>query len=222
MWTISSTTAEAYKSLGVRAPVASDSGATTAGSAATSQPANEFPILGVLSFVAALAAGGALALVLSQTEIDPNLAQLGMFGGAGIAVALGLLSLFKESSWGRGLGAIALLAGIAVAAMGYMKQRDAAAVPPAQGGEEESDAEDEQGAAATPEGQPDEATLQPNASDPAPADGSDESSTSQTQETSEDGGEETLPEETTPSQDGSTSDETPATDEAEGEEPDSE
>lgn len=116
VWTISPTTEAGYRTLGVPAPV-------SAGATAQPAPAGEFPILGVLSMVAAVMAGGILVAVISETGIEPNLARLGMFGGAGIAVALGMLSFIREKSWGRGLGTIALLAGVAVGAAGYAQQK---------------------------------------------------------------------------------------------------
>lgn len=119
VWMLSETVEDGYKTLGVRPPVPAEG----AGAQPASAPAADgFPILGVLSFVAAFAAGVALALVLGRAEIEQNLAQLGMFGGAGIAVALGLLSFHKETSWGRGLGCVGLLAGIFIGVVGYRQR----------------------------------------------------------------------------------------------------
>ena len=212
VWTISNTTADAYKTLGVRAPAPPADGTATPGPGSTPEPVSEFPILGVLSTVAALAAGGVLALVLSPTEIDPSLAQLGMFGSAGIAVAFGFLSLFKESSWGRGLGFVALLTGIAVGAMGYMNQSEVVAAPGIQGAEEP----------ATPEEQPVPTIDTPVEPESADDDGMEDSPTSEARAVPADSSEDTSANQTTPSQEDATAEDQPTADDADTDEPEAE
>jgi anti-anti-sigma factor len=201
VWTISRTPEDGYRTLGVRAP-------TTAGAAAAATarpaPADEFPILGVLSIVAALVAGGVLAAIISRMGIEPNLARLGMFGSAGIAVALGMLSFVREKSWGRGLGMFALLAGVAVGAAGYAQQK------------RDHPAEEPERPASV--GQP-EASALPNGAS-APADSvSDEGETLPDSTTS---GEDSSSAESAQSPDPATTTDSPTTDNADRGEPESE
>jgi hypothetical protein len=66
-------------------------------------------------------AGGVLAAILTNTPIQRDAALAGLFGGGAIAAMLGFAALVRERSWGRVLGLLSAVAGIACAVYGYMQ-----------------------------------------------------------------------------------------------------
>lgn len=115
VWTITPTYEEGLKRLGISA--ASASPTPTA-----EQPAVPgFPLLGVFALIGAVVAAGVLAALLTNQPIQRDAVVAGLFGGGGVAAVLGLISLIRERSWGRIVGLLSALAGIAVAIFGYMQ-----------------------------------------------------------------------------------------------------
>ncbi len=116
VWTITPTYEEGLKRLGV-----SPASATATPAGVDPPAASGFPLLGVLAFVGALVAAGVLAALLTNQPMKRDLVVAGLFGGGVVAAVLGLISLIRERSWGRVLGLLSAIAGIAVAVFGYMQ-----------------------------------------------------------------------------------------------------
>jgi len=131
VWTITTTYEDGLRKLGVSGPggggvsARGESGPEVAG----------FPLLAVLSAICALAAGISLGMIFSGRPLNRDLIVAGLLGGGVAAAVLGCVAVIKEFGWGRWLGAVAGVAGIAIAAFGWTK------LPPA-------------GAAAAPREQP--------------------------------------------------------------------
>jgi anti-anti-sigma factor len=106
VWTITTTYEEGLKRLGVE-PVR---GSGLSG----------VPVLTVLALLCAGAAGAALALLWQGAPVDPDLTVAGLYGGAGIAIALSGVAAVKEKSWRRAFAGLVLIAGIAVVVLGVM------------------------------------------------------------------------------------------------------
>ena len=115
VWTITPTYEEGLKRLGVSAA----SAVPTPTAAEPAAPG--FPLLGVFALIGASIAGGVLAALLTNQPIQRDVVVAGLFGGGGVAAVLGLISLIRERSWGRIVGLLSAIAGIAVAVFGYMQ-----------------------------------------------------------------------------------------------------
>jgi hypothetical protein len=107
VWTITATYEEGLKQLGVEP-------------ARTSERAG-FPILTVLALLCAGGAGAAFALLWKGAAVNRDLTVAGLFGGAGISIALAAVAAVKEKSWRRAFAGLVLIGGIAVAVLGVMK-----------------------------------------------------------------------------------------------------
>lgn len=107
VWTITRTYEEGLSRLGV--------------SPAQPDTRGGFPVLPLAALVCAAAAGTVLALLLRGVSIPRDFAVAGTYGGAGMAVALGVVGCAKGRGWGRALSALALLGGIAVIVLGVLK-----------------------------------------------------------------------------------------------------
>lgn len=107
VWTITATYEEGLKQLGVDP-------AHTAGRAG-------FPFLSVLALLCAGGAGTAFAILWKGVPVNRDLAVAGLYGGAGIAIALAAVAAVKDKSWRRAFASLVLIAGIAVVVLGIMK-----------------------------------------------------------------------------------------------------
>lgn len=130
VWTIVTTYEDGLRKLGISGPSGGSSfdRGGMAGDAATG-----FPLLAVLSAICAVAAGVSLAMAVSGRPINRDLIVAGLLGGGVAAAVLGFVSVIKERSWGRIVGGLAAVAGVAIAFAGYSKLPPAggAATPPA-------------------------------------------------------------------------------------------
>lgn len=107
VWTITATYEEGLKQLGVKP--------------AHTPERTGFPVLTVLALLCAGAAGTALGLLWRGVKLNRNLTVPGLYGGAGVAIALAAVAAVKEKSWRRVLALLVLIAGIAVVVLGIMK-----------------------------------------------------------------------------------------------------
>jgi anti-anti-sigma factor len=107
VWTVTATYEEGLKQLGVPP--------------ARSAARGGFPWLSCLALMCAAGAGTALALLHRGVDVNRNYAVAGLFGGAGLSIALAAVAAVKDRSWRRAFAALVLLGGIAVAAYGVMK-----------------------------------------------------------------------------------------------------
>jgi len=139
VWTITTTYEDGLRKLGVAGP----GGASGPMRGDVETGAGAFPLLAVLSLICAVAAGIALALVLSGKSINRDLIVAGLLGGGVAAAVLGCVAVIKEFGWGRWLGAAAGIAGIIIAIAGYSKlpQSGGAAPAPEKAAEETPAAE---------------------------------------------------------------------------------
>lgn len=108
VWTITSTYEDGLRQLGVRAPASSTAGGGT------------FFVPAVLGLLLAITGGVVLGMLLGGQQLDRKIVLGGVMGGGGLAVLFGLFALIRGRAWGRALGGLAALAGIAVAVFGFL------------------------------------------------------------------------------------------------------
>ncbi|MFO1093609.1 MAG: hypothetical protein U0992_09890 [Planctomycetaceae bacterium] len=129
VWTIVTTYEDGLRKLGISGPSGGSSfdRGGMAGDAATG-----FPLLAVLSATAPWRPGFRSRWRFQGRLINRDLIVAGLLGG-GVAAVLGFVSVIKERSWGRIVGGLAAVAGVAIAFAGYSKLPPAggAATPPA-------------------------------------------------------------------------------------------
>lgn len=107
VWTITTTYEDGLKQLGVPP--------------ARTAPRAGFPWLTGLALLCAAGAGAALALLMQGADVNRNYAVAGLFGGAGVAIALASVAAVRDKAWRRAFAALVLLAGVGVALCGVMK-----------------------------------------------------------------------------------------------------
>jgi anti-anti-sigma factor len=107
VWTITATYEDGLKQLGIEP-------------SSTAQRAG-FPALTVLALLCAGGAGAALAVLMKGLHVNHDLTVAGLFGGAGLSIALAAMAAVKERSWRRAFAGLVLIGGIAVAVLGVMK-----------------------------------------------------------------------------------------------------
>jgi len=107
VWTITATYEDGLKQLGIEPSRTAD----RAG----------FPALTVLALLCAGGAGAALAVLMKGLNVNRDLTVAGLFGGAGMAIALAAMAAVRERSWRRAFAGLVLLGGIAVAVLGVIK-----------------------------------------------------------------------------------------------------
>jgi anti-anti-sigma factor len=129
VWTITTTYEDGLRKLGVSGP--SSGGSSSVRSDVGGDGAGGFPLLAVLSLICAVAAGVALALILSGKPINRDLIVAGLLGGGVAAAVLGCVAVIKELGMGRWLGAAAGIAGIAIAAFGWSRLPPSGGAAPA-------------------------------------------------------------------------------------------
>lgn len=143
VWVIVSTYEDGLRKLGVSGPGGGGGGFARGGGV---EAATGFPLLAILAVICAIAAGVSLGMALSGKPINRDLIVAGLLGGGVAAAVLGVVSVIKESGWGRWVGGLAALAGVGIAFAGYSKLPQAgapAAAPPAKQESNEPAAESE-------------------------------------------------------------------------------
>jgi anti-anti-sigma factor len=107
VWTIATTYEEGLRQLGVPPARAAERGG--------------FPWLSSLALLCAAGAGTALALLMRGANVNRTYAVAGLFGGAGVSIALAGVAAVREKAWRRAFAALVLLGSIGVVVYGVMK-----------------------------------------------------------------------------------------------------
>jgi anti-anti-sigma factor len=107
VWTITTTYEDGLKQLGI--------------DPARPVQRSGFPGLTLFALLCAGGAGAALVVLWKGLNVNRDLTTAGLYGGAGISIALAAVAALKEKSWRRALAGLVLIGGIAVAALGVMK-----------------------------------------------------------------------------------------------------
>lgn len=108
VWTIVETKEEGLKALGVKSTSGTGAGI----------------VLWILALLGAITTGAGIGLHIAPNNIDPNAIPGLVYGGAGVAALLGLLSTFLVKGAGRWVGLLSLIVGALGAAGFYLKWFD--------------------------------------------------------------------------------------------------